>query len=357
MIGVLVSLVLRELYKRHLWEQSIIDKENDKKVKETLQDNVVKLYDPSLDETNSETNLNTGTVVEQVQNKESIVIEPAVIESTVTEPTVTEPTVTEPAVTESTVSVPDSELNTGSVPSSVKSESEYQSLPDPSQPETTTKPESSENKLPSVFDDKNRIPDTFKIDEIIDEMVNENPPIIPTDLSLRMEQDNSSEALMNQMENEQEQLEQDENEILTQIMAPTGSNNQPLSLSEISFDNLNEEENVNTVHSEISPMAVELLGEDFNFDSFFEEKLKSKPQNQEPIPVYEIGRGIYQADGGFLANDLMLPNLLPKEQVIISLYPDNLIQNAVVEPDLSETTQNYNFTEELLPMFIRKKKR
>jgi hypothetical protein len=53
----------------------------------------------------------------------------------------------------------------------------------------------------------------------------------------------------------------------------------------------------------------------------------------------------------------MLPNLLPKEQVIVSLYPDNLIQNAVVEPDLSETTQNYNFTEELLPMFIRKKKK
>jgi hypothetical protein len=325
-------LALRELYKRQLWEKSILDKENDNETKEIPQDTVVKLYDPSLDETDSPKTFNTETDAKQVQNEESI------------------------------VTVPNSELNTEPVPSSVtseppeisgvSSESEQRFLPDQSQPENP------ENKPLSVFNDKNRLSETFKIDEILDEMVNEDPPIIPMDLSLQIEQDGSVEDLRNQMtkENERDLLEQDDNEILTKIIAPTGSNDQLLSQSEMMFDNLNQEEDVNTVHSEISPIAVELLGEDFNFDSFFEEKLKSKQQNQEPMTAYEIGQGIYQADGGFLTNDSTLLNLLPKEQAIVSLYPDNLIQNAVAEPDLSEASQNYSFTEELLPMFIRKKK-
>jgi hypothetical protein len=329
-IGFFVSLVLRELYKQQLWEKSIADKNNDNEVEETAQEGSVKLYDPSLDEMDSETN------TEQVPNEES-------------------------DAAEQIAAVSDSELNTET--ESVTSSA----ISDPFPPNTITESENDENRLSSVFEDENILPDTFKINDIIDEMVNENPPIIPSDLSLRIEEDGHSENLINQIENEhkQDMLDADENEILTKMIAPTDSadsNNQPFAQPEMMFNHFNNEENPDTVHSEISPMAVELLGEDFNFDSFFEEKKSEQKNNEsnnksdnESITAYEIGQGIYQADGGFMTNDSTLFNLLPKEQAIVSLYPDNLIQNAVVEPDLSETAQNYNFTEELLPMFIRKR--
>ncbi|MDR3197674.1 MAG: hypothetical protein LBU34_07360 [Planctomycetaceae bacterium] len=347
-IGFLVSVVLRELYKRQLWEKSILGKEDDK-FQETLPESAIKLYDPSLDEISSEKTLNTETDTEPVRNEE-----PVAAESIAVEPVVNEPIVTEP----------DSELNTESVfPAAISetsetiSELEQQPFSETPQPETIIEPEIFENKLPSVFDDQNMLPDSFKINDVFDEMVGETPLVIPADLSSRIEEHDSPKNPMNPMENEEEQdlLKPDENEIFTKTIAPTKPDNQPHSQPEITHNNFNNEENSEAVNSEISPMAVEILGDDFNFDSFFEEKLKPKQKNKEPITVHEIGQGIYQADGGFVTNDSTLLNLLPKEQTIVSSYPDNLIQNAVVEPDLSETAQDYSFTEELAPMFIRKR--
>jgi hypothetical protein len=356
-VGILVSLVLRELYKRQLWEKSIAEEQNDKEIEEEIsqEDMAVKLYDPSLDEINSEKTLDTETDAKQIQGEESISAKPMItaLDSELNTEPLLPSAVSENSATSEIPVIPET-LATPVISgiSETISESEQSLSPDESQ---------SENKLPSVFDDQNVIlPDTFKVNDILDEMVNENPPIIPADLSLRLEEDGTPESRINQMKNENEQdlLEPDENEILTKITAAADSKNQPFSQPEMMFNNFdNEGENTNTVHSEIAPLAIELLGEDFNFNSFFDEKSKSKQKNKEPITVSEIGQGIYQADGGFLTitNDQTLRNLLPKEQEIVSLYPDHLVQNAVAEPDSSEVAQNFSFTEELLPMLVRKK--
>jgi hypothetical protein len=393
-IGILISLVLRELYKRQLWEKSIADEKNNKEVTETLQENVVvKLYDPSLDEINDEVNngeinsektSDTGMNVGQVPNDATITTEPVTAEPIAVESISAESILAESSLAETVVAASDSELNTEPfIPSAISEtsiDSKTSETPVISEKNSETISETNsgteqpltpeeiqpEKKPSSVFDgQKVLLPDTFKVDDILDEMVNDNPPIIPADIALRLEADGTSESRISQMqhENQQDVLEPHENEILTKITAANNADDQSLSQPEMMFHDFNHDtENTNTVHSEISPLAIEVLGEDFNFNSFFNEKLKSKQENsnqenKEPITVCEIGQGIYQSDGGFLTvtNDRILHDLLPKEQEIVSLYPDHLIQNALIEPDFSATARNFSFTEESQPMLIRKK--
>ncbi|MDR0335650.1 MAG: hypothetical protein LBI18_01015 [Planctomycetaceae bacterium] len=372
-IGILISLVLRELYKKQLWEKSIADQENERELQKTQpENNTVKLYDPSLDEIESENSSVAETDAKQVQNSEPIAAEPGVAEldsASNSEPlpssAITDlPTADEiPAIPPSLDTLETSELPETSERSDTSETSEIISGSEQLSPTEENASESdSESKSPSAFDNQDvSLAETLKVNEILDEMVNETPPIIPADISLRLEEDGTPESRLNQMENEivQDLLEPDENEILTQIAAPTDSTNQPFLQPDMMPNDIDHEiENTNTVHSGIAPLAIELLGEDFNFNSFFDEKSKSKQKNkEEPITVHEIGQGIYQADGGFptIVNDQILHHLLPKEQEIVSVYPDDLVQNAVVEPDVSETAQNFSFTEELLPMLTRKK--
>ncbi|MDR2705929.1 MAG: hypothetical protein LBC02_09150 [Planctomycetaceae bacterium] len=365
-IGVLFSLVLREMYRRKLWEKENMAEEE----LETPQENVVvKLYDPSLDEEISEETSNDEMSPEIDQDKKFDVVESNVVESNVAESGVTEDATvlgsepnTEPDATPTSPEVIPPEMPEISEMISV---SELQSPQDGFQPELTTKPKEMEPNLSSVFDNQKVLADTFRIDDILEEMVTEDPPIIPADLSLRLEEDGKPEKQINQMEkenNDDDWLEPDENEILAKIANPADADSNNLSFlqPDVPFDQTeNNKENLDAIHSDISPMAIELLGEDFNFNSFFEEKLKPKQDREESTVVSEISPGIYQADGGFInvANKQVMHELLPKEQEVVSLYPDHLIQNAVIEPDSSETTQNLSFTEESLPMFVRKKNR
>ncbi|MDR1964458.1 MAG: hypothetical protein LBQ50_11810 [Planctomycetaceae bacterium] len=356
-IGLLLSLVLRELYQRQLWEDGTIDQEEREERETTQGSAAVKLYDSSLDEENEK---NPDNIENQSQTEENI-------ETVSTD---------EPIVTVSAA-----DLIQESLLSSVISESEKPNDLDSPQPETTSQLQETENNPPSVFADQNSLPDILGINNVLDEMVNENPPVIPADLSLRIEEDGSPESRFHQMEqmeqmeqeNEQNLFESDDQKILTQITASTDSTNQPSQLPELSFNNNNnnnnnnnDNENSDAVRSDIAPMAIELLGEDFNFDSFFDKETKSQQAAEEPIAeksvakesiaaIREIGQGIYQAEGGLLTNDQTLLEQLPKKQEIVSLYPDNLIQNAVAEPEQSEIAQRFSFTEESLPMLVRKK--
>ncbi|MDR0704220.1 MAG: hypothetical protein LBF88_04455 [Planctomycetaceae bacterium] len=390
-LGVLFSLVLREIYRRKLWEKENMAKQES----ETPQDNVVvKLYDPSMEEEISGEMFNDEMNTEPVQNEQSGVMESEVAENAVegaventVENTVGESV--ESVVGDATVldSEPNTELDTipifPEVPEIIPTEipetselisaPETQSFPDEFRPQFATKPKERETNLSSVFDNQNMLQNTFRLDDVLDEMVNGNPPIIPADLSLRLEEDGNPENRINQMEKENNEdgleLDEDENEILAKIAdsADFDSNNLSFLQPNISFNREaaafnqaeNNEENLDAVHSDISPMAVELLGKDFNFNSFFEEQLKHKKVREEPIMISEPSPGIYQADGGFInvTNNRIMRELLPKEQEVVSLYSDHLVQNAVIEPDSSETAQELSFTEESLPMFVRKKNR
>lgn len=378
-------MVLREMYRRKLWEKENMAEEES----ETSQENVVvKLYDPSLDEEVAGETSNDEMTPEMVQDKtldvaesndvvESNTAELSTAESGAVESGVaggvdegvdegvdvldSEPS-PEPDTTPTSPELPDEIPTEMSETSEMVSASETPSALNEFQPEWTSKPKEKETTLSSVFDNQESlpVPETFKVDDILDEMTNENPPIIPADLSLRLEEDGNPENRIKQTEkeNEDDWQEPDEHEILTKIAKPDPSDSNELSFLQSNIPS-NQAENPNAVHSDISPMAVELLGEDFNFNSFFEEKLKLKKIGEEPIIISEISPGIYQADGGFInvANKQVMLELLPKEQEVGSLYPDHLIQNAVIEQDSSETAKNFSFTEESLPMFIRKKNR
>jgi hypothetical protein len=359
-LGVILSLILRETYRRNRWELESFDAIEQDRHRGNL---VVQLYDPSLDEAVSEDTANEELSPERVQNEPFGVAESNISESTGVEEVVD-------LVAESGASAPEPDTNPN-IPEFTNTEHaetpETDSTPETQLPFSGIKPKlpiglkDMETNLSSVFDNQDVLSDTFRIDDILDEMVDGSPPIIPADLSLRIAEGDNTEDQMNQIEmekdNEDDQLESEENEILAQTTSQPDFNSDSLSFLP--------EENFHTNHSDISPMAVELLGEDFNFNTFFGDKSTPQPVREESITIDESiviserSSEIYQVDGGFINVDdqQMRNNLLSQEQEIISLYPDHWVQNSVIEPDLSETAQQFSFTEELLPMFVRKKRK
>jgi hypothetical protein len=222
----------------------------------------------------------------------------------------------------------------------------------------------SENELKSVFNSPNLPFDPFKINEVLDEMVSETVPEIPSDLSSMVENEKNSpspEELRDQFDDTS-----DDEEPLAETLAMIDSKKES---PEIEF---NETENSDSAHPDIAPMAVELLSEDFDFNSLLGSEPNEPNVEQDSPPVAEInseteediddhvsaneiGLGLYQAEGNMFTPNQTLSEHLQDEQEVISFFPDNLIQDAVIEPDQSETAMKFSFTAESQPMFVRKR--
>ena len=210
--------------------------------------------------------------------------------------------------------------------------------------------ESQEPPLHSVFDDQGLLPKSFKADEVIDEILNEDRAETPDDLSSRIEEDSDD------FETQSESFEQDqdndffdlEDDILVRAMefAESGKENK------IDFSG---EESLTP--DAISPTARELLGEDFDFDSLtapiFDPNDAVKAT--EEAPLRELGGGAYQAETPMMTDDLSLLDAMPEEQDIISAFPREMVQNVMIEPDHSEAARQHSFVEELRPMLVRQR--
>ena len=297
---------------------------------------------------------------------------------------------------------------------SAKEEKAENSLENAATEEVTT---DSESQKKSVFDDKGLLPKTFKVDNVIEEMLEENDTETPDDLSSRIEEE------YGELENQFEELEDKDDDAffdngddsVARTTETTNGTDFDENTEKIDFSN--EENAVST----ISSTAKEILGEDFDFDSLaseYDEATASgemeesapdldnqieeesidaetrRPEQEDgffdgeddpvarameyagiadqkpaveaatpvimensPIasPIHELGNGIYQAETLPINGDSELLNMLPDQQEIISVFPQELIHDTLIEPDRSEAARENSFMEESRPMFVRKK--
>lgn len=251
-------------------------------------------------------------------------------------------------------------------------------------------PENQAESVPTEAEDEDLpessgIPDQgasqFPVDNIIDGMLSENRPEIPEDLSARIEEDEArSEGKFGGMDFDP--LD-DEDELMNRMMENIGANNSEDD-SPINFqDDLSPDE----AATEISPMAVELLGEDFDFDSLIEEAEQEKPETldaEDDFDWQDIARsagkfvgksendsigmetdpseasdisgneGLFHSEAISFGDD-SLSNILSGEVDVLPVFPDELCQNTIVEPETPREAERFNFVEESRPMFVRKR--
>ncbi len=216
----------------------------------------------------------------------------------------------------------------------------------------------------SVFDDASLRANAIKIDSAIEEMLDEKDTVVPSDLSAQLEK---GYADLDGQFDDVEDIEMDD-EVLARALESGGGlteqdGTEHLELSEPEFAG------AESGSSPISSTAKEVLGDDFDFNSllpdteFAEEPSDSShiPSSSPPpasTPLVDLGDGIYRAetlDATALPESSSLQEyLLPTQQEIASFFPEEMLMEAVVEPDRSASATKYSVVEESRPMLVRK---
>lgn len=202
------------------------------------------------------------------------------------------------------------------------------------------------------FDDLGLLPKSFKVDSILDDMLGENVSETPEDLSARLDQEETAFQA-----DYSDAFQDTDEDMLARALENAASTNGAIDFNDENFlDRVAEETHT---HREIAPMAVELLGEDFNFDALLTGEPPEPPEIVEAsAPAFrEWEDGTFQTESECYTDAPALLDLLPGEQDIVSFFPDEWVRNEVIEPDRSEEAEKWSFVEESRPMFVRKKKK
>jgi hypothetical protein len=224
------------------------------------------------------------------------------------------------------------------------------------EPRETTPPEASpkEPSEVSVFDGTEKIPQNMPVNEILEKMTTASPQEIPNDFEHRIESSARSEDELHSGIQHTIMDDMDENDLAALAGALPRDNIDFKKELETDSDNV----------EEISSTAKEVLGEDFDLDALetqateFATALAEKKESTEiPLDVQENETGTIQVSSPFATNvsPQLAEFIIP--QTIFSTFSDDWIQEA---GDAAETIagdpENFCFTEESRPMFIRKKK-
>lgn len=264
-----------------------------------------------------------------------------------------------------------------------------------------------DDPLPPL-DDRDILPKTFKVDNILDSMLDEHALDVPEDISASL--DDTNTAWDSGSDNENQSFfggEQDEEDILARALdnlnSLTEDSENSIDFSEELFPNAFDSRDA--VHPTIAPAAVELLGEDFDFDSLVPtaawdvdssqglsnedspeetvldgadailEKRTSDIEDREAeiesptsfsdapsphiISVHEFGSGLFQAESSAWTTESAPESgpLMSVEQRIVSVFPDSMVRDTVILPDSSAEAEQHCFVEESRPMFVRRSKR
>jgi len=223
---------------------------------------------------------------------------------------------------------------------------ETEALPTPSEASPETPPEV------SVFDGTEKIPQNVPVHEILEQMTTAAPQEIPNDFEDRIDSSARSEDELHSGIQHTIMDDLDENDLAALAGALPRDN--------IDFTQELESDNA----EEISSTAKEVLGSDFDVDALktqsaeFATALAEKNESTEiPLDVQENETGTIQVSSLF-ATDVS-PQLAQfiTPQTIFPTFSDDWIQKA---GDTAETIagdpEHFCFTEELRPMFSRKKK-
>jgi len=201
-----------------------------------------------------------------------------------------------------------------------------------------------ENVLPpgevSVFDHAANIPKNLPVNDALDSMMAAISAAIPNDLESRIEETTRlKDDLPQEVRPIKDDLDLDDLEDLVAALPK----------SKIDFSQ--EVESDSDSHEAVSTIAKELLGEDFDFDA-----LETQPHQSSAAVTLDIREdtpGLVQVSSPFLVTDTPQLTNLTEPQTVCSTFSDDWIQ--VIEPTEGGASP-FSFTEELQPMFVRKKK-
>lgn len=245
------------------------------------------------------------------------------------------------------------------------------------EPEEEKKPilPETETKSGDGFDDHGLLPKSFKVDSIINDMLDESVPEVPEDLSAVIDREEKAEPedyTVDFEDSDGDFGDEGDEDMLARALENAGSAAESTD-GNIDFDDENFLDRVaeeTYTHREISPMAVELLGEDFNFEALLADENRI-PVDEAKAPSDAVGSetvepqiafrewedGTFQAESECYTDDVSLLELLPGEQDIVSVFPEEWVRQDVIEPDTSAEAEKMSFVEESRPMFVRKTKK
>jgi hypothetical protein len=194
----------------------------------------------------------------------------------------------------------------------------------------------------SVFGKTTNVPNNLPISDVLDSMIAEVSSTIPDDLESRIEESTQlKDGLPQEVQHIRDDLDLDDLEDLAAALPK----------SKIDFS---QEGDADPEAAEpILPLAKELLGEHFNFDSL--EQQAKQHAAAIILDIQEKTPGLVQVSSPFLTADSSLLADLAEPQTVFSTFSDDWIQ--IIEPtEEEEDAAHFCFTEESLPMFVRKKK-
>jgi len=213
----------------------------------------------------------------------------------------------------------------------------------------------------SVFDSSVNVPQDLQINDVLDLMTADRSDLVSDDIENIIEESAILKGEISpKVPDIRDDMDQDDLEDLVAALPKT------------KIDFAQESEAAPDDLETISPMAKELLGEDFDFEQL-EKQAKESFKFLAPAPVQETdaedlpevvldiqedASGTVQVSSPFLFAaspqfaDLAVP------QTILPTFSDDWIQetNNVVE-SVEGDASNFCFTEEMQPMLVRKKKR
>jgi len=205
----------------------------------------------------------------------------------------------------------------------------------------------------NVFDGATNIPSNLPVSQVLDSMITAAPEEIPNDFEHRIEQSarSGTEIPSGVRHDPNDEMDADD---LNALVAALPREKIDLT-QELEMDSAVSE---NT----ISPIAKELLGKDFDFDTLESQSAKTvtfvnNESAEIPLDIQEDESGAFHVSSPFVFNvspqlaDFIVP------QTIVSTFSDDWIQEtgSVVESAEGDVSQ-FCFTEESRPMFRRKKK-
>jgi len=222
-----------------------------------------------------------------------------------------------------------------------------------------TSPDLADDKLlssiTSVFDEATNIQENFPVSDILNAMIAGAPAGVPDDFEHRIEETAHARSDVRNINND---MDADDLDALAAALPPREK-----------IDFTQELEENSEVPDAISPMAKELLGENFDFDAL-EEQAKESFKSLAPIndtdkedasevtfDVQEDEAGIIQVSSPFIVD--VTPQLadFAEPQTVLPMFSSDWIQEteSIVE-SLEGDVSQFCFTEESRPMFVRKGK-
>ena len=248
-------------------------------------------------------------------------------------------------------------------------------------PETAIPPDSADEKngtaTPSqisVFDGAENIPENLPVNDALNAMMAESSAIIPNDLEHRIEESafGTEDNITPEVNNTGDDMDPDDLEALAAALPGT------------KIDFSQELEADSSTSDAISPMAKELLGENFNFDALEAKSVKflipaqdtgegntKNSQNvsantdltevteaaEITLDVQEDDTGIIQVLSPFIFNTSPQLADFTVPQTILSMFSNDWIQETgSMNESTEEDASKFCFVEESRPMFVRKTK-